>query len=112
MRNPDNTPAPAWTDESWKARHVANIAQTIPQAYDDLAPELIAEHMYARGVRKLILNIDDGGPTYGLRLLIDELRSGLANADDLDNALNILEVRLNIPLTTADDLPLPTATDV
>lgn len=42
-------------------------------------------------------------PTQELRNLIDDLRYGMAGADDLDNALLTLEARLHLPLTTAKE---------
>ncbi|ALV44700.1 hypothetical protein MB46_03415 [Arthrobacter alpinus] len=80
-------------------REIDRLVRTLPHCFEELAAEDIVAHQYDRGVRRL--NLDDGGPTHALRLLIDELRSGLVNADDLDTALNVLEVRLCIPLTTA-----------
>lgn len=80
---------------------VCQLVNSLPECFEELAAEVIVEHQFDQGVRKLSLG--DGGPTLALRLLIDDLRAGQANPDDLDTALNILEVRLCIPLTTADD---------
>lgn len=80
---------------------IDRLVRTLPHCFEVLAAEDIVAHQYDRGVRRL--NLEHGGPTYALRILIDELRSGHANAHDLDTALNVLEVRLRIPLTTADD---------
>lgn len=78
---------------------IDRLARSLPDCFEELAADVVAERQHEKGVRRL--NLSDGGPTYALRLLIDELRSGLVNADDLDTALNVLEVRLCIPLTTA-----------
>lgn len=82
-------------------REIDRLVHTLPHCFEELAAEDIVAHQYDRGVRRL--NLEDGGPTYALRLLIDDLRGGQATAHDLDAALNVLETQLCIPLTTADD---------
>lgn len=42
-------------------------------------------------------------PTQKLRNIIDDIRYGLASADDLDNELLALETLLGINLTTATE---------
>jgi len=75
------------------------IARSLPQSYDDLAAEVIAEEQFAGGVRRL--NLHGGGPTASLRSLVDDVRHGIATVDDLDAALDALEGRLCIPRTVS-----------
>ena len=74
------------------------VARSLPQAYGELGPELIAAEQFARGVRRL--NLDEGGPTSQLRHLVDDLRHGMATVDELDTALDDLEDRLCIARTS------------